>query len=134
MKLNNGWKQKIYPKNKFRLFWTNFYPNYYFSVVLSSKVEDKRGNNCSHKLQNILMLGYCVFALKKPSLLSLEQLITVEQANLVNIYGISQVCSDSTVPAVLDGVNPDFLHKHFATKFQTLIDVGIAHDYQLKIG
>jgi hypothetical protein len=101
---------------------------------LFAQTADKRAKNACHKLRDILMLGYCVFALKKPSLLNFEQKTTAEISNLKQIYGIESICSDSTLREVLDTVNPNFLRTHLGTKFQTLEQAGILRDYAFKIG
>jgi hypothetical protein len=101
---------------------------------LFAQVADKRAKNACHKLRDILMLGYCVFALKKPSLLNFEQKTTAEISNLKQIYGVESICSDSRLREVLDTVNPNFLRTHLGAKFQTLEQTGILRDYAFKIG
>ena len=41
--------------------------------ALFGAVDDKRGSNSSHKLEDILMSGYAMFSLKHPSLHSFKE-------------------------------------------------------------
>ena len=75
--------------------------------VLFEDVKDKRANNASHKLSDILMSGYAMFSLKYSSLLDFEQQNHLEKMNLQTLFGIKKVCSDTQLRDVLDGVNPD---------------------------
>ncbi len=97
-------------------------------------VKDKRAKNASHKLSDILMSGFAIFSLKHASLHDFKQQNHVEKMNLQAVYGIEQVCSDTQLRDVLDGVNPDFIRQLFPKKFDTLHKTGILDEFGHKIG
>jgi hypothetical protein len=97
-------------------------------------VEDKRAKNSSHKLPDILMMGFAMFALKYPSLYDFEQQTEVEKKNLQRVYGIEKICSDTQLRDVLDSINPDFLRQLFPKKFDNLEKIGVLEEFGYKIG
>jgi Transposase DDE domain len=97
-------------------------------------VEDSRAANTSHKLDDILMCGYSMFALKYTSLLDFEQQTIVEKSNLSSVFGIEKICSDVQLRAVLDKMNPVFLRNLFPEKFATLRKTGLLDEFAHKIG
>ena len=102
--------------------------------TIFEQVKDKRAKNTSHKLSNILMSGYAMFALKHASLLSFEKQNQVESANLKTVFGIERVCSDVQLRSVLDNVDPQFIRGLFPKKFDLLRKSGILDDFTFKIG
>lgn len=101
---------------------------------LFQTVKDKRASNASHKLEDILMSGYAMFALKYPSILSFEQQSVMDRANLKSVYGVEQLCSDTQLRDVLDPIDPKFLRDEFPKKFKTLRKTGLINEFAYKIG
>jgi hypothetical protein len=101
---------------------------------LFESVTDKRAKNASHKLSDILMMGFSMFALKYSSVYDFEQQSEVEKKNLQSVYGIEKICSDTQLRDVLDTVDPDFLRQLFPEKFNTLEKTGILDEFSYKIG
>ena len=97
-------------------------------------VEDKRASNASHKLEDILMSGYAMFSLKYTSLLEFDQQTVVEKSNLLSVFGIKKICSDTQLRAVLDPIDPRFLRDLFPKKFATLRKTGLLDEFGYKIG
>ena len=84
------------------------------------KITDTRAKNVSHKLSDLLMSGFAMFALKHPSLLSFESMTMEEKANLETVFGIQNVPSDTQLRDVLDGINPIFFARFMAKKIQRI--------------
>lgn len=101
---------------------------------LFQTVKDKRASNASHKLDDILMSGYAIFALKYPSILNFEQQSIMDRANLKSIYGIGKICSDTQLRDVLDPIDPKFIRDEFSEKFKTLRKTGLVKEFAYKIG
>jgi|GEM_PF-1685418 len=101
---------------------------------LFQTVKDKRASNASHKLDDILMSGYAMFASKYPSILSFEQQSVMDRANLKSVYGVEQLCSDTQLRDVLDPIDPKFLRDEFPKKFKTLRKTGLINEFAHKIG
>ena len=97
-------------------------------------VEDKRASNCRHKLSDIFMSGFAMFSLKCPSLLDFEHQTVVEKENLKSVYGIAEVCSDTNLRHVLDGIDPIFIRRLFPEKFTILQKSGLLEEFSYKIG
>lgn len=102
--------------------------------VIFEGIKDKRANNTSHKLSDILMSGFAMFSLKHPSLLDFQQQSHLEKMNLQAVFGIKKVCSDTQLRDVLDGVSPDFIRQLFPKKFETLRKTGVLDEFKYKIG
>lgn len=98
------------------------------------QVKDKRASNVSHKLPDLLMCGFAIFALKHPSLLSFEKMTTAEKANLESVFGIKKIPSDTQLRDVLDETNPDFIRALFPKKFNQLEELGVISDFEYLIG
>lgn len=94
------------------------------------KIPDYRAPNIVHQLSDILMSSYAMYALKYPSLNSFEQQTKSERANLKNLFGVENLCSDAQMRRVLDEVNPDQLHDLFPTRFSMLKRLGIKKEYR----
>lgn len=72
------------------------------------KIPDYRSPNIVHQLSDILMSSYAMYALKYPSLNSFEQQTKSERANLKNLFGVENLCSDAQMRRVLDDVISGF--------------------------
>ena len=93
-------------------------------------IPDHRAANVVHKLPNILMSAYAIFALKYPSLLCFEQQPEVERSNLQKLFGVDKVCSDAQMRRVLDEIDPDHLQALFPKRFKLLKRTGLIADYR----
>lgn len=94
------------------------------------KVPEHRGKNITHKMDDVLMSAYAMFALKHPSLNDFEQQSKPEKENLKRVFGIGKCCSDAQMRTVLDEVPPGQLDCVFERHFQLLRKVGIAKEYR----
>lgn len=85
------------------------------------QVSDYRHHNTKVKLVDVLSSGYCLFALKYPSLLSFEDRFGEVDQNLKNIFGIESIPSDTTMRTILDKLDPEEIRpifKDFVLKLQ----------------
>jgi hypothetical protein len=82
------------------------------------RIPDARDPKASIALPDALMSGFALFSLKDPSLLAFDQ--RRSDRNLLNLYGIAQVPSDTQMRQILDRVEPDRLHPAFADLFAHL--------------
>src|SRR5688572_10316982 len=82
------------------------------------RVPDTRHCNASIPLPDALMAGFALFSLKDPSLLAFDQRRC--ERNLLNLYGIERVPSDTQMRQILDPVDPEQLHPAFAELFAHL--------------
>lgn len=94
------------------------------------KLPDHRAANVVHKLPDVLMSAYAIFALKYPSLLCFEQQSEIEQANLKRLFGIKKTCSDAQMRRVLDELDPNHLQELFPGRFDVLKRTGLLADYR----
>ena len=94
------------------------------------KIPDHRAANVVHKLPNILMSAYAIFAMKYPSLLSFEQQTSRELENLKQLFGIDKLCSDVQMRRVLDQVAPNDLQPLFARRFKRIKKTGLLGSYR----
>lgn len=96
---------------------TKFHGSNLFEIARKhfSKVLDHRAGPITYPLSEVLMSGLAVFILKFPSLLKFENWYKDEEAdarsNLQNIFGISDLCSDTTMREILDEVSPKSFEK-----------------------
>ena len=95
-----------------------------------NNIPDHRAPNVVHKLSDILMSGYAIFALKYPSLLSFEEQTEVQRSNLKQMFGIDKICSDAQMRRVLDEVDPEMLQALFAKRFDLIKQTGILGEYR----
>lgn len=93
-------------------------------------LEDHRASNSSYSLSDILMSGLAMFSLKYPSLLQFETQTQVERENLLHLYGISKLCTDSQLRKVLDKVDASRLKAFQVDHFQQLDRLGITKAYR----
>lgn len=94
------------------------------------KIPDHRASNVVYKLQDVLLSGYALFALKYPSMHRFEQQSEIEKENLKNLFGIEKVISDAQMRRVLDEVNPDQLFELFSNRVDHLKSLGVLSDYR----
>lgn len=94
------------------------------------KLPDHRAANVVHKLPDVLMSAYAIFALKYPSLLCFEQQPELEQANLKRLFGIQKICSDAQMRRILDELDPNHLQELFPKRFDVLQRTGLLTDYR----
>lgn len=71
-----------------------------------------------------------MFILKCPSFLSSEKRSREEDKNLLNIYRIKQIPSDSQMHKILDQVDPRPLRKRFRSYFELLRRTKVVKDYK----
>lgn len=94
------------------------------------KIPDHRAPNVSYELGDVLRSGFAMFSLKCPSLLSFEKRSREEDKNLLNIYRIEQVPSDSQMRKILDAVDPSPLRRSFRSYFGLLRQAKVVKDYE----
>lgn len=85
-------------------------------------IEDHRANNKGIHLTDALMSGLGVFSLKFPSLLQFEKKIrgSDRPSNILNLFGVSQVPSDTQMRSILDEVSPQNIKGLFKKIFSAL--------------
>jgi len=84
-----------------------------------SQIKDQRAANVVIDLKDALMSGFAMFSLKDACLLAFDQRRQVDN-NLVRVYGIDEVPSDTQMRAILDEVEPDELRLGFKDIIQQL--------------
>jgi len=67
-----------------------------------SELEDHRRSNSSHSLRDIVSAAFAMFSLKSSSLLNFSLRSRQEDANLMEVYKIGKLCSDTQMREVLD--------------------------------
>ncbi len=68
------------------------------------QLEDHRRSNSSPSLGDIVSAAFAIFSLKSPSLLNFSLRSRQEDKNLMEVYKISKLCSDTQMREVLDKV------------------------------
>ena len=84
-----------------------------------AKIKEYRPMNVSIALDDILMSGLALFALKDPSLLAFEKRREAPE-NLRRVFGIRQAPSDTQMRTVLDEIDPQGLRPLFGRVFSEL--------------
>ncbi|MDH3505478.1 MAG: transposase, partial [Nitrospirota bacterium] len=84
-----------------------------------AKIAEHRPMNVSIALEDALMSGLALFALKDPSLLAFEERRAAPK-NLRRIFGIGQVPSDTQMRTILDGVEPATMRPLYKRVFSQL--------------
>jgi hypothetical protein len=87
------------------------------------RIPDTRDPKASITLPDALMSGFALFSLKDPSLLAFDQ--RRSDRNLLNLYGITRIPSDTQMREILDDVAPENLHPAFADLFGHLQRGGV---------
>jgi len=103
---------------------------YQILTSLFDSLEDKRARNTTYKLSDALKSGFAVFSLKCASLFSFRKRNAVEDNNIQQIYGISDIPSDNTLRSMLDKVSPAVLRKGFNALFKRLQELEVLEYYQ----
>lgn len=98
------------------------------------QIPDHRAPNASYDLGDVLRSGFAMFSLKSPSLLSFEKRSREEDKNLLSIYRIGQVPSDSQMRKILDQVDPSPLRRSFRTYFELLRRGKVVKSYEYFAG
>lgn len=68
------------------------------------ELKDHRRSNSSHSLRDIVSAAFAMFSLKSPSLLNFSLRSRQEDKNLMEVYKINKLCSDTQMREVLDKV------------------------------
>ncbi|MCP4339035.1 MAG: hypothetical protein GY799_09165 [Desulfobulbaceae bacterium] len=84
------------------------------------QMQDHRNSNTTIPLADALMSGFAVFSLKDPSLLAFDQRRTWCSNNLMTVYSINHIPSDTALREILDDLDPVDLRPMFKTIFQKL--------------
>ena len=84
-----------------------------------ARIKEHRPMNVSIPLDDILMSGLALFALKDPSLLAFEKRREAPE-NLRRVFGIRQAPSDTQMRTVLDEIDPQGLRPLFGRVFSEL--------------
>ena len=95
-----------------------------------SKIEDKRRENHSYKLKDVLKSGFALYPLKSPSLFSFRKRSKAEKSNLSDVYGIEKIPSDSGLRKMLDGVSSQKIRKGFHQLFKRLKKTGVVENFR----
>jgi len=84
------------------------------------KIQDHRSSNAKISLTDALMSGFAMFSLKDPSLLAFDERRSAAPHNLMTIYGMGGIPSDTSMREILDGVDPSDLRPLFKAAFRPL--------------
>ena len=68
------------------------------------QIKDHRRSNSRYSLQDILSAAFAMFSLKSPSLLNFSLRSQQEDKNIMEVYQINKLCSDTQMREVLDQV------------------------------
>ena len=82
------------------------------------QIPDLRGSNKKYKLSDILSAAYAVFSLKMPSLLRFEQRPEQESENVLRVFDLERIPSDSQARTVIDTIDTEKLHDLFPALFR----------------
>jgi hypothetical protein len=77
-------------------------------------IKDHRGNNSSYSLQSVLSGAFAMFCLKSASLLDFSVRSNQEEKNLMSVFKINKLCSDTQMREVLDKVKADKIRALFS--------------------
>lgn len=83
-------------------------------------ITEHRKRDCKISLQDALMSGFAMFALKDPSLLAFDSRRGNDDGNLKRVFGINNVPSDSQLREILDPVDPESIRPLFRDVFSQL--------------
>ena len=84
------------------------------------RIPDERSDNASISLTDGLMSAYAMFSLKEKSLLDFQKNIENNKDNLVNIYGLEKIPTDTHMRTMLDAVDSDMISPAFKLVFNRL--------------
>ncbi len=77
------------------------------------QVKDYRRHNTKYSMQDMLSAAFAMFSLKSPSLLDFSLRSVQEDTNLMEVYKIEKLCSDTQMREVLDQVSTDEVRNLF---------------------
>ena len=122
-----GRRKKEFTKNKESVF-----DKLYREIVtpLFENIADKRRENLSYNLTDVLKSGFAIYSLKFASLFSFQKKSKAENSNLAKVYGIKKIPSDNGLRKILDEVLPSQLRKGFHQLFLWIKKQGILKDYK----
>ena len=89
-----------------------------------ARIKEHRPMNVSIALDDALMSGLALFALKDPSLLAFEKRREAPE-NLRRVFGIEQIPSDTQMRTILDWVDPQGLRPQYTALFSHLEQAGV---------
>jgi hypothetical protein len=84
------------------------------------EVPEQRTEAAEIPLQDALLAGYAVFALKMPSLLAFDKQRCDDEANLKSLFGLKHIPCDTQMRTILDDVDPQLLRPGFTSVFRQL--------------
>jgi len=93
-------------------------------------IPDKRSSNISHDLPDVLASALAMLSLKSPSLLQFETQTKTAQENLLKLFSIKTLCSDTSMRKILDKVESKNLLPIFVAYKNLLADIGIWQEYK----
>ena len=99
-------------------------------VPILNSVKDKREENKSYLLLDVLKAGFAIFSLKAPSLLSFKKMSKAEDSNIKSIYGIKEIPGDNGLRQILDNLCPEELRKGFNNLFNYIKDLKILDNFR----
>ncbi len=85
-----------------------------------ARIGDHRSGPVTHELDDSLMAGLAIFALKDPSLLAFDERRFTGPHNLMTIYGMGSIPCDTSIRDILDDVDPNDLRPLFKDVFRQL--------------
>ena len=90
-----------------------------------AKVKDRRRNNLTYDLPNLLSLAFAMFHLKDDSLSSFKDHFSVRAENLKRVYGVNVLPGDTAIREGIDQVNPKDLQVLFKPRIDFLKAQGV---------
>jgi hypothetical protein len=85
------------------------------------KIPDHRSSNSRISLKDALMSAYAIYSMKIPSLLKFEEKFRKRNSkNLLNLYNVGNIPSDTQLRTIIDEVEPKFLESCFKNLFKTI--------------
>ena len=84
------------------------------------EVPETRSEGAEIPLDDALMAGFAIFALKMPSLLAFDKQRCSDAANLRSLFGLKHIPCDTQMRTILDDVDPQQLRPGFTSVFRQL--------------
>lgn len=95
-----------------------------------TKIRDRREDNATYQLSDLLKMGFAMFSLKSPSLLNFVGRTQAEESNLGSIYKIGAFASENGLRKGLDGITPEGLRAGFQQLWKRIKKLGILDKYR----
>jgi hypothetical protein len=95
-------------------------------------MEDPRNRSIGYSFHDLVMSGFAMFHFKFPSMHNFATQTVTEQANLGNLFKISNLCTDTHLRNHLDQINPESLRELYPSGINLLNQVGILKSYKYK--